>query len=98
MDRFINSIIRYRKAVVAAFLIAAVCCAACIPFVKTNYDMVEYLPDSAQSTTAVAIMANEFTQDIPNANVMAPDLTLPQALEPQRPDRSHARRLKRHVA
>lgn len=81
MDRFINSIIRYRKAVVTAFLIAAICCAACIPFVKTNYDMVEYLPDSAQSTTAVAIMANEFTQDIPNANVMAPNLTLPQALE-----------------
>lgn len=81
MNRFIETIIRHRKAVVAAFLVAALCCAACIPFVKTNYDMVEYLPESAQSTRAVEIMSTEFTQDIPNANVMVPNLTLPEALE-----------------
>ena len=45
MDRFIHGIIRRRKAVVVAFLAAAVVCAAFIPFVKTNYNMVDYLPD-----------------------------------------------------
>ena len=51
MDRFIHGIIRRRKAVVVAFLAAAVVCAAFIPFVKTNYNMVDYLPDEAQSVS-----------------------------------------------
>ena len=81
MDRFIHGIIAHRKAVVAAFLAAAAVCAACIPFVKTNYNMVDYLPDEAQSTTAVNIMAEEFSQSVPNANVLVHDVTVPQALE-----------------
>ena len=80
MDRFIHGIIRRRKAVVAAFLAAAVVCAAFIPFVKTNYNMVDYLPDEAQSTTAVEIMEQEFSQAVPNANVLVHDVTVPQAL------------------
>ena len=51
MDRIIDGIIARRKAVVAAFLTVAVVCAAMIPFVGVNYDMVDYLPDEAQSTT-----------------------------------------------
>ena len=80
MDRFIHGIIRHRKAVVAVFLAAAVVCAAFIPFVKTNYNMVDYLPDEAQSTTAVEIMEQEFSQAVPNANVLVHDVTVPQAL------------------
>ena len=80
MDRFIHGIIRHRKAVVVAFLAAAVVCAAFIPFVKTNYNMVDYLPDEAQSTTAVEIMEQEFSQAVPNANVLVHDVTVPQAL------------------
>ena len=45
MDRIIDGIIARRKAVVAAFLTVAVVCAAMIPFVGVNYDMVDYLPD-----------------------------------------------------
>lgn len=81
MDRFIRGIIAHRKAVVGAFLTVAVVCAACIPFVKTNYNMVDYLPDEAQSTTAVTIMNDEFSQAVPNANVLVHDLSLPAALE-----------------
>ena len=44
MDRIIDGIIARRKAVVAAFLTVAVVCAAMIPFVGVNYDMVDYLP------------------------------------------------------
>lgn len=81
MDRFVWGIIRHRKAVVAAFLAAAVVCACCIPFVKTNYNMVSYLPESAQSTTAVAIMEDEFSQPMPNANVMVRDVGIAEALD-----------------
>ncbi len=80
MDRFIHIIIAKRKAVVALFLTVAVVCAAMIPFVGVNYDMVDYLPDEAQSTTAVAIMNDEFTQAVPNANVLVHDVDLPRAL------------------
>lgn len=81
MDRLIWGIIRHRKVVIAAFLAVAVLCACCIPFVKTNYNMVSYLPSSAQSTTAVSIMEDEFTQPMPNANVMVRDVGIAEALE-----------------
>ncbi|WP_080803827.1 efflux RND transporter permease subunit [Arabiibacter massiliensis] len=80
MDRIINGIIAQRKAVVATFLAVAVVCAAMIPFVGVNYDMVDYLPDEAQSTTAVALMNDEFTQAVPNANVLVHDVGLAEAL------------------
>lgn len=80
MDRFIHFIIAKRKAVVAFFLLAAVGCAALIPFVKVNYDMADYLPPSAQSTKAVAIMEEQFAQDMPNANVLVRDVDVPRAL------------------
>ncbi|MFR4961411.1 MAG: efflux RND transporter permease subunit [Eggerthella lenta] len=80
MDRIIDGIIARRKAVVAAFLTVAVVCAAMIPFVGVNYDMVDYLPDEAQSTTAVSIMNDEFAQAVPNANVLVHDVGIAQAL------------------
>ncbi len=81
IDRLIHAILSHRKAVVATFLIAALVSAACIPFVKTNYDLADYLPPSAQSTTAVQIMSENFDQAIPNANVMVENVTIAQALE-----------------
>lgn len=81
MDRFVHIIVRHKKTVVAAFIAAVVICLLLIPFVRTNYDMVDYLPPSAQSTEAVRIMSDEFSTDLPNANVMVKDVTLPQALD-----------------
>lgn len=81
IDRLIHAILSHRKAVVAAFLVTALACTACIPFVKTNYDLADYLPPSAQSTTAVQIMSEEFDQAIPNANVMVEDVTVAEALK-----------------
>ncbi|MDO4290548.1 MAG: MMPL family transporter [Eggerthellaceae bacterium] len=81
MDRLIQGIITHRRAVVTAFVLAALLCTACIPFVRTNYDMADYLPPSAQSTTAVDIMYSDFDQAIPNAYVLVHDVTVPEALD-----------------
>lgn len=81
MDRLINAIIARRRIVVAVFLILAVACSVCIPFVRVNYDMVDYLPPSAQSTKAVEIMTDQFDQAIPNAYVMARDVSVTEALQ-----------------
>lgn len=79
MDRLIWGILRHRKAVVASFVAIALLCACMIPFVKTNYDMVDYLPPDAQSTHAVSIMEEDFSQSMPNANVLVNDVSLAQA-------------------
>lgn len=75
VDGLINFIVARRKAIVALFAIVMVASAACIPFVRVNYDMVDYLPPSAQSTTAVDIMTEQFDQAVPNAYVMVRDVT-----------------------
>ncbi len=81
MDKLIGGIIRHRKAVIVAFLVLAAASACCIPFVKTNYNMVSYLPSTAQSTTAVSIMEEQFDEPMPNANVMVHGVSVPEALE-----------------
>lgn len=81
MERLIHGVIRHRKAVVIAFVLLALVSACCIPFVKTNYNLIDYLPEDAQSTKAVEVMTEEFSQDIPNATVMVRDVTIPEALE-----------------
>ena len=50
-------------------------------FVDVNYNMVDYLPPDAQSTTALNIMNSEFTESMPNASVMAKNVSLTEALE-----------------
>lgn len=79
LDRFIWGILNHRKAVVSGFVALALACACMIPFVTTNYDMVKYLPPEAQSTRAVAIMDEDFSQAMPNANVLVNDVSIAQA-------------------
>ena len=80
MEKIIWGIIRHRKKVVALFVALALICACMIPFVKTNYDMVDYLPPEAQSTTAVQLMSDEFTQENPNAYVLVNDVSIAEAI------------------
>lgn len=49
-------------------------------FVSVNYNMVDYLPDNAQSTEAIEVMEEEFEGAIPNANVMIYDVSIQEAL------------------
>ena len=73
-------IIRHKKAVVLVFALVAIICTAAQFFVPVNYNMVDYLPEDAQSTQALDVMESEFTASIPNTRVMVPDVTLQEAL------------------
>ena len=84
MERFFRITLAHSRAVVVSFLVAMLICACFVPFVRTNYNMVDYLPDDAQSTMAVHIMSDEFESAMPNANVMVKDVTITQALEIER--------------
>lgn len=84
MEKLIRITLRHRRLVVGLFIAVALVCACMVPFVRTNYNMVDYLPDDAQSTTAVRIMSEEFESAMPNANVMVKDISITQALEIER--------------
>jgi len=81
MEKFFRITLKHRRAVIGLFLAAMLVCLFMIPLVRTNYNMVDYLPDDAQSTTAVRIMSEEFESAMPNANVMVKDVSIPQALD-----------------
>ena len=81
IERFISVVLTHPKKVVTAFIVIAVISVCLIPFSKTNYNLVSYLPPEAQSTEAVRIMSEEFATDLPNTNVMVRNVTIPEALE-----------------
>ena len=73
-------IIKHKKAVVIAFLTVAIVSAIVQFFVSVNYNMVDYLPEDAQSTVAMDIMGEEFEGAVPNSRVMIEDISIQEAL------------------
>lgn len=76
-----GTILQKRKQVIIITLLIAVLCLILIPQVSVNYNIIDYLPDEAPSTIALDVMSEEFTQGVPNARIMVPDITIPEALE-----------------
>ncbi|MFC7786931.1 RND family transporter [Rossellomorea sp. GCM10028870] len=74
-------IIKHKKAVLIAFMLVTILSTVAQFFVKVNYNMVDYLPDDAQSTQAMDIMEKEFTGDVPDTRVMVTGVTIQEALE-----------------
>ncbi|WP_078430560.1 efflux RND transporter permease subunit [Alkalihalobacterium alkalinitrilicum] len=73
-------IIKHKKLVVFAFILIAVISSLAQFFVSVNYNMVDYLPDDAQSTRALEIMNEEFAGAVPNTRVMINNVTVQEAL------------------
>ncbi|WP_198507832.1 efflux RND transporter permease subunit [Bacillus sp. FJAT-45037] len=73
-------IIKHKKAIVTIFSLLTVLSIIGQFFVSVNYNMVDYLPDEAQSTRAIEIMETEFSSAVPNTRVMIDDVSLPEAL------------------
>ncbi|MBD8069571.1 efflux RND transporter permease subunit [Bacillus sp. PS06] len=80
MINIASRIIKHKKAVLIAFALATVISIVAQFFVSVNYNMVDYLPDDAQSTQAIEIMEQEFSGAVPNTRVMVTDVTLQEAL------------------
>lgn len=81
MDKFSHTVIKYKKSILIVFLMIAVLSAIFSSLVSVNYNMVDYLPKDAQSTTAIKIMEEEFGGEMPNARVMLTGLSIQEALE-----------------
>jgi len=74
-------IIKHKNSILFAFVLITVISTVAQFFVSVNYNMVDYLPDDAQSTRAIEIMEEEFTSAVPNTRVMVSDVTIQEALE-----------------
>lgn len=81
MDNLIHKLLNRKKLVIIIFIAITLVCTVCIPFVSINYNMVDYLPDDAESTVALSNMEAEFVQTVPNAKAMINDVSISQALE-----------------
>lgn len=81
MEKFYGGVMKHRKKILIIFAILFVICLLCQTMVSVNYDLNDYLPEDAPSTTALDVMQEEFDGGIPNVRVMMYDLSIPQALE-----------------
>ena len=81
MEKIFHSITKHRKIVLSAFLAVSIICAVLSLLVPVNYNMVDYLPKDARSTTAIKIIENEFEGELPNAKVMLTNVSITEALE-----------------
>jgi predicted RND superfamily exporter protein len=76
-----SGIIKHRKLVLIIFIAVTVICALLQFGVSVNYNITDYLPENAQSTQALAIIEEEFTDAVPNARVMLRNVSIQEALE-----------------
>lgn len=80
MINIASGIIKHKKFILIAFLLVTLVSIVAQFFVSVNYNMVDYLPDDAQSTQAMKIMEEEFTGSVPNTRVMVTDVSIQEAL------------------
>ncbi len=80
MNRFAYFIVHHRKIVLILFGLLVAASLFLQNLVVVNYNMIDYLPDSAPSTKAIAVMEDEFSSAIPNTSVMVSDVSLTEAL------------------
>ncbi len=81
MDRLLDIIVKNKKSIVATFLVFALLGGIFTLLVSVNFNIVDYLPQKAQSTRALDIIKEEFKEEMPNARVMIKDVTIQEALE-----------------
>ena len=73
-------IIKHKKAIVITFSVLALVSVIAQFGVKTNYDMVDYLSDEADSIQSTDVMEEEFDDDVANTRVMIKDVSIQEAL------------------
>lgn len=61
MDRFFEKVVKHRKRILILFLVVTGICYFAWQQVSVNYDMNDYLPETAESTISLDKMQEEFT-------------------------------------
>lgn len=80
MELISTVIVKFRKTIIVFFSILVLISVFLWAFISVNYNMIDYLPPDANSTKAIQIMDEEFSQAMPNAKVMIREVSLTEAL------------------
>lgn len=67
--------------IVALFLTLTLVALLVKPLIGVDYDIMDYLPDSAPSSIASDLLLSEYKKDVPNARVMVKNVSIAQALD-----------------
>ena len=70
--------------IILLFIIISIISVVLTLFVDVNYNMADYLPQKAVSTTGIKVMNREFTQAIPNVSVMVENVSIIESLDIKR--------------
>ncbi len=70
MNKLAVLVTTHKRIVVSLFVLMALFGTLLIGLTEVNYDMVQYHPQDAPSTQAIAIMEEEFGNNNPNARIM----------------------------
>lgn len=81
MKYLYDMIIKNPKKIIIFFGIMSIISIVLFVCTNINYNMLDYLPEHANSTLALNKMNQEFDQPIPNLNIMAEDVSIPEALK-----------------
>lgn len=81
MEKFAGIVLRYKKSTFTVFLIITLISAIFTMLVTVNYNMVDYLPKNAQSTSAIKILRDEFEGELPNTRALLTNVSVIEALE-----------------
>lgn len=74
-------ILKYKKAILIFIIAAVLVSAAMMLYVKVNYDLSDFLPESVPSVTALKEIKKSFSGEIPNLYVYVADVSVPQAMD-----------------
>jgi predicted RND superfamily exporter protein len=80
LNTLLRSIVKLRKTILIAFGIIAMISIVLLPGTAVNYNMIDYLPQDANSTKAIRLIEREFSGGLPNLSVMVNDVSLQEAL------------------
>ena len=69
MDWIADRVIQLRKAAVSIYAVLLVVLGLSCSVLPVNYDMTDYLPESANSTQGLEILRTSFCENLPNAQV-----------------------------
>jgi predicted RND superfamily exporter protein len=69
MEGLFRGVLKHRKLVTTIFIVITVICALCIPMVKIDANMSDYLPPSAKSSQDLDEMKRVYGNDITNARI-----------------------------
>ena len=81
MDKLSELIVKCRIPILISTMLFLLVMIVCAFNVKINYNMMDYLPEDANSTKAIEMMGDNFDESMSNCNVMVENVSITEGIE-----------------